>query len=139
MKSRIVFPTRQSSSAPVSPGVETSRLVTSQRFWRFSLLTFARQEKSPARLTSFADRWQNNIGCWLLPLFAFTPQPFRDHGRCCIFDNFEFGAMSLGLVTIIAGCLVTVVRRLGLIARALKGAPRPGRGCLGSVTRSTIA
>ncbi len=36
------------------------------------------------------------------------------------FDNFEFGAMSLGLVTIIAGCLVTVVRRLGLIARALK-------------------
>src|SRR6266568_3964032 len=29
------------------------------------------------------------------------------------FDNFEFGAVRLGLVTIIAGCLVTVVRRLG--------------------------
>jgi hypothetical protein len=47
-----------------SPRAETSRSVTSQRFWPSSLLTFARQEKSPARLTSFAGRWQNNTGCW---------------------------------------------------------------------------
>src|SRR6266581_8532886 len=36
------------------------------------------------------------------------------------FDNFEFGAMSLGLGLIIAGCLGTVARRLQRIARGLR-------------------
>ena len=68
----------------VTPGAETLRLVISQRFWQSSPLTFAPREKSPARLTSFADRWQNNIGCWSLPLPACIPWSFHDHGRSSI-------------------------------------------------------
>ena len=35
-------------------------------------------------------------------------------------DNFDVGVMSLALILIIAGCLITVVRRLHRIARALR-------------------
>jgi phosphatidylglycerophosphate synthase len=36
------------------------------------------------------------------------------------FDRLEVGVMSLGLAIIVAGCLITIVRRLNRIARALK-------------------
>ncbi len=36
------------------------------------------------------------------------------------FDNFEIGVMALALAVIIAGCLLTIVRRLQRIARALR-------------------
>jgi phosphatidylglycerophosphate synthase len=36
------------------------------------------------------------------------------------FDRLEVGVLSLGLAIIVAGCLITIVRRLNRIARALK-------------------
>ena len=36
------------------------------------------------------------------------------------FDSLEVGVMSLGLALIVAGCLITIVRRLNRIARALR-------------------
>jgi hypothetical protein len=35
-------------------------------------------------------------------------------------NNSQIGVMTLGLLIIIAGCVITVIRRLGRIARALK-------------------
>ncbi|PYL23260.1 MAG: hypothetical protein DMF44_08495 [Verrucomicrobia bacterium] len=46
---------------------------------------FAPREKSPARLTSFAGQWPNNIGCWYyhcLPVFR---------GRSGIVADLPFG------------------------------------------------
>ncbi len=36
------------------------------------------------------------------------------------FDNFDLGVMSLALTLIIAGCVITVLRRVKRIARALR-------------------
>src|SRR5438477_5955834 len=104
------------SDAQDTAGAETLRLVMSQRFWRFSQRTFAPREKSLARLTSFADRWRSNTACWSLPLPACIPRSWQ------IFhlDDFPVGVMSLVLNLIIAGCVITVLRRFKRIARALR-------------------
>ena len=46
---------------------ETLRSVTSRPSCRSLLLMFAPPGKSRERLTSFADRWRNNIECWSSP------------------------------------------------------------------------
>jgi len=35
-------------------------------------------------------------------------------------DNWQAGLMTIGLVVIVVGCVITVIRRLGRIAHALK-------------------
>ena len=47
---------------------------------------------------------------------AITPRSWQ----MIMFNNSQIGVMTLGLVVIVAGCVITVIRRLGLIARALK-------------------
>src|SRR5438093_7325644 len=47
---------------------------------------------------------------------AITPRSWQ----MIAFSDSQIGLMSFGLVIIIAGCVITVFRRLGLIARALK-------------------
>src|SRR6516162_4709697 len=47
---------------------------------------------------------------------AVIPRPWQ----ILHFDNIEVGAMGLGLTVIIAGCVITVLRRFKRIARALK-------------------
>jgi hypothetical protein len=37
-----------------------------------------------------------------------------------LFNDSQIGLMTLGLVIIIAGCVITVIRRVGRIAHALK-------------------
>ena len=106
--------------ARITPGAETLRLVTSQRFWQSSRFTFALQEKSRARLTSFADRWRSNTACWSLPLPAVYSAVVPRSWQIFHFANLDVGVMALALSLIIAGCLVTVVRRLQRIARALR-------------------
>jgi phosphatidylglycerophosphate synthase len=47
---------------------------------------------------------------------AITPRSWQ----VITFDDLQIGLMSIGLVIIIAGCAITVVRRLSRIAQALK-------------------
>jgi phosphatidylglycerophosphate synthase len=46
---------------------------------------------------------------------AVTPRSWQ----MILFNRFPIGLMTLGLAIIIAGCLITVIRRVGRIARAL--------------------
>src|SRR6266702_4345493 len=47
---------------------------------------------------------------------AITPRSWQ----MIAFNDSQIGLMTLGLVVIVAGCVITVVRRVGRIARALK-------------------
>jgi phosphatidylglycerophosphate synthase len=47
---------------------------------------------------------------------AITPRSWQ----MITFNNLQIGVITLGLVVIVIGCVITVIRRLGRIARALK-------------------
>jgi hypothetical protein len=53
------------------------------------------------------------IACLYSAIVPRSWQTFR-------LDDFDLGVMSLALALIIAGCVITVLRRLKRIARALK-------------------
>jgi formate hydrogenlyase subunit 4 len=53
----------------------------------------------------------------LICLFsAVTPRPWQ----MITFNDWQIGLVTLGLALIVIGCVITVIRRLGRIARALK-------------------
>src|SRR5262249_19308234 len=80
MKYQTGSPMLRFSSEPGTLGAEILHSVTSQPSWPSLLLTFARQEKLPEPLTSFADRWRNNIACSSSRLSVFTRQSRHDPG-----------------------------------------------------------
>jgi len=47
---------------------------------------------------------------------AITPRSWQ----LITFNNLQIGVITLGLVVIVVGCVITVIRRLGRIARALR-------------------
>jgi hypothetical protein len=47
---------------------------------------------------------------------AITPRSWQ----MVTFNNLQIGLMTLGLMVIVAGCVITVIRRVSRIARALK-------------------
>ena len=114
------FGIRRCSSAQGTPGAETLRLVISQRFWQSSLFTFAPRKKIAGSPDEFCGPMAKQHRMLVITIACLYSVIVPRSWQIFHLDGLDFGIMSLAFTLIIAGCVITVVRRYKRIARALR-------------------